>query len=102
MPADQPSPEPQACPFIFSASDNGHTTGINKGFMDGFYVACSCGARGPVAVIPSDAVQAWNERRHAPSAPTEAAPLLSAEINALPERVRRHIHDLETICDPTG
>jgi hypothetical protein len=30
------------------------------------------------------------------------APLLAAEVNALPERVRRHIHDLETICDPTG
>lgn len=24
------------------------------------------------------------------------------EINALPLRVRRYIHDLETICDPTG
>jgi hypothetical protein len=25
-----------------------------------------------------------------------------AEINALPERVRHYIHDLETRCDPTG
>lgn len=26
----------------------------------------------------------------------------SAEVNALPERVRRYIHDLETRCDPSG
>jgi hypothetical protein len=24
------------------------------------------------------------------------------EINALPDRVRRYIHDLETNCDPAG
>lgn len=26
----------------------------------------------------------------------------SSEINALPDRVRRYIHDIETRCDPTG
>lgn len=25
-----------------------------------------------------------------------------AQINALPEHVRRYIHDLQTICDPAG
>jgi hypothetical protein len=30
------------------------------------------------------------------------APLLAAEINALPERVRYYIHDLETRADPSG
>lgn len=28
--------------------------------------------------------------------------MTSDEINALPERVRRFIHDLETRCDPAG
>lgn len=28
--------------------------------------------------------------------------MTSDEINALPERVRRYIHDLETRCDPAG
>lgn len=28
--------------------------------------------------------------------------MLLNEINALPERVRKYIHDLETICDPAG
>lgn len=31
-----------------------------------------------------------------------AAALLASEINALPERVRRYIHDLETNADPAG
>lgn len=31
-----------------------------------------------------------------------AAPILAAEVNALPGRVRRYVHDLETRCDPTG
>lgn len=30
------------------------------------------------------------------------APLTPEEINALPERIRRHIHDLATLCDPAG
>lgn len=30
------------------------------------------------------------------------APLLAAEVNALPERVRQYVHDLETRCDPAG
>lgn len=31
-----------------------------------------------------------------------AAPLLSEEINALSDRVRYYIHDIETRCDPAG
>lgn len=28
--------------------------------------------------------------------------MTAAEINALPDRVRRYIHDLETMADPAG
>jgi hypothetical protein len=36
------------------------------------------------------------------TSPAHHAPLLSAEINALPDRVRYYIHDIETRCDPSG
>lgn len=38
-----------------------------------------------------------------PPTPAEAAEQLTAdEVNALPEKVRRYIHDIETRCDPAG
>lgn len=43
-----------------------------------------------------------NRTRSAYPAQPPPASLLAAEINALPERVRRFVHDLETRADPAG
>lgn len=45
---------------------------------------------------------ARREREEARAENKGAAPLLAAEINALPIRVRTYIRDIETRCDPTG
>lgn len=34
--------------------------------------------------------------------PSPSGPVLAAEINALPERLRRYVHDLEQRADPAG
>ena len=33
---------------------------------------------------------------------SESSNMLASEINALPDHVRRYVHDLETRCDPAG
>ncbi|MCC6794722.1 MAG: Lar family restriction alleviation protein [Candidatus Hydrogenedentes bacterium] len=46
------------CPFC-SEHDGNVVNGLQSG-SDGFQVQCACGARGPLCVTETEAIEAWN------------------------------------------
>jgi hypothetical protein len=69
-------------------ADRLHVSDERKEILEGMAMAC-------------DDLEEQIRARSTKAAPGEP-PSISAEINALPERLRRYIHDLETNADPAG
>ena len=64
---------PDPCPFC--GSREGEIFDTVEGEFMRYWVFCRCGATGPVAFMPEEAVALWNSR-------TPAAPELAAKVGA--------------------